>query len=382
MSGRIRVLVVDDSALMRKLIPQALVHDPSIEVVGTAMDGELGLKKITELHPHVVTLDLDMPRMDGIEMLRQITRKHRVPVIVVSSQTDRSASLTLKALALGAFDFVAKPQDAAAGRIDQIAAELAIKIKVAAASGAPKMIITIPSTKRKESGRSSMPHWPTRIVAIGVSTGGPNALQYLLSQIPADFPATFVVVQHMPEGFTDMFARRLDECCGLDVQEAKSGDLLVAGRVLICPGNRHIMVRRMPRGEMVVLSDSPPINGHRPSVNVLFHSVAQEFALTAVGVLMTGMGEDGAEGLGAIKAAGGMTIAQSEDTCVVSGMPRAAISKGYAAKVVALENLGAYLVNQYGTDRSNAEKAEPHEKSDKPDKSEKPERTPVSTSRA
>ena len=166
------------------------------------MDGELGLKKITELRPNVVTLDLDMPRMDGIEMLRQITRKHRVPVIVVSSQTDRGATLTLKALALGAFDFVAKPQDAAAGRIDQIAAELAIKIKVAAASGAPKMIITIPSARRKESQRSSMPHWPSRIVAIGVSTGGPNALQYLFSQLPEDFPGCLLVVQHMPEGFT------------------------------------------------------------------------------------------------------------------------------------------------------------------------------------
>jgi len=186
----------------------------------------------------------------------------------------------------------------------------------------------------------------------------------------------------MPEGFTDMFAHRLDECCALDVQEAKSGDLLVAGRALICPGNRHILVRRMPRGEMVVLSDSAPINGHRPSVDVLFHSVAQEFALTAVGILMTGMGEDGAEGLGAIKAAGGMTIAQSEDTCVVGGMPRAAISKGYAAKVLALENLGVYLINQYGPERSNPERSDNYDKSDKPEKAEKSERTPVSTPRA
>ncbi len=232
MSARIRVLVVDDSALMRKLIPQALVHDPSIEVVGTAMDGELGLKKITELRPNVVTLDLDMPRMDGIEMLRQITRKHRVPVIVVSSQTDRGATLTLKALALGAFDFVAKPQDAAVGRIDQIAAELAIKIKVAAASGAPKMIITVPSARRKESRRSSMPHWPSRIVAIGVSTGGPNALQYLFSQLPEDFPGCLLVVQHMPEGFTQMFAQRLNESSAIEVKEAQSGDLLLAGRAL------------------------------------------------------------------------------------------------------------------------------------------------------
>jgi len=220
------------------------------------------------------------------------------------------------------------------------------------------------------------------VIAIGISTGGPNALQYLFSQIPGDFPATFVVVQHMPEGFTEMFARRLDECCALDVQEAKSGDLLVAGRVLVCPGNRHIMVRRMPRGDMVVLSDSPAINGHRPSADVLFHSVAQEFALSSVGILMTGMGEDGAEGLGAIKAAGGHTIAQSEETCVVPGMPRAAILKGYAGKVLPLDNLAAYLVSHYGADHARPERSDAHDKSEKADKAENNERASVSTPRA
>ena len=182
----------------------------------------------------------------------------------------------------------------------------------------------------------------------------------------------------MPEGFTEMFANRLDECCALDVSEAHSGDLLVAGRVLICPGNRHLMVRRMPRGDMAVLSDGPPVNGHRPSADVLFHAVAQQFGLTAVGLLMTGMGEDGAEGLGAIKDAGGMTIAQSEDTCVVSGMPRAAISKGYANKVIPLDGLANFLVQNYGVDRSSSEKLD---KTEKNDKNEKPERTPVSSHR-
>jgi two-component system, chemotaxis family, protein-glutamate methylesterase/glutaminase len=178
-----------------------------------------------------------------------------------------------------------------------------------------------------------------------------------------------------------MFARRLDECCALDVQEAKSGDLLIAGRTLICPGNRHMMVRRMPRGDMAVLSDGSPVNGHRPSVDVLFHSVAQEFGPTAVGVLMTGMGEDGAEGLGAIKAAGGMTIAQSEDTCVVSGMPRAAILKGHANKIVPLDSIGAFLVSQYGADRG-AERSERNDRQEKTDKNEKNERTPVSSQRS
>ena len=343
MSEKIRVLVVDDSALMRKLIPQVLQRDPSIEVVGTAMDGEVGLRKLDELKPHVVTLDLDMPRMDGLEMLRQITRKHRVPVILVSAQTERGASVTLKALALGAFDFVTKPPEAASGRLDQIAAELALKIKVAAGSGAPKMIITVPPLKQKEQRRTAMPNWPTRIVAIGISTGGPNALQYLFSQLPPEFPGCILVVQHMPEGFTEMFARRLDECSAIEVKEAQSGDLLLAGRALICPGNRHLKVRRMEHGNVAILVDQPRVNGHRPSANVLFHSVAQEFGSSAIGVLMTGMGDDGAEGLGAIQAAGGMTIAQSPDTCIVDSMPRSAIERGFAGRVVSLSSLSSYL---------------------------------------
>ena len=355
MSEKIRVLVVDDSALMRKLIPQVLQRDPSIEVVGTAMDGEVGLRKLDELHPHVVTLDLEMPRMDGLEMLRQITRKHRVPVIVVSAQTERGASVTLKALSLGAFDFVTKPPEAASGRMDQIAAELALKIKVAAGSGAPKMIITVPPLKQKEQRRTGMPNWPSRVVAIGISTGGPNALQYLFSQLPADFPGCILVVQHMPEGFTEMFARRLDECSAIEVKEAQSGDLLLAGRALVCPGNRHLKVRRMEHGNVAILVDQPRVNGHRPSANVLFHSVAQEFGSNAIGVLMTGMGDDGAEGLGAIQAAGGLTIAQSPDTCIVDSMPRSAIERGYAARVVSLSSLSSFLQAKCVAERPAAE---------------------------
>jgi two-component system, chemotaxis family, protein-glutamate methylesterase/glutaminase len=379
MKERIRVLVVDDSALMRKLIPMILERDPDIEVVGTAMDGAFALKKISELKPDVVTLDLEMPRMDGVETLRTIMRHVPLPVIVFSTHSKEGAYATFKALALGAIDFVAKPQDAAAGNLDPVAHQLAEKIKMAKRAGRPKVIPKVEeevAPQRKSHSRAALP--PSRIIAIGISTGGPNALQFVLSQIPGDFPASFVIVQHMPEGFTDMFARRLDECCALDVQEAKSGDLLIAGRVLICPGNRHMMVRRMPRGEMVVLSDGPTINGHRPSVDVLFHSVAQEFALTAVGILMTGMGDDGAEGLGAIKAAGGFTIAQSEETCVVGGMPRTAIMKGYAAKVLPLDGLASYLISQYGG-AYGAEKIDSPEKSEKLEKSEK---VPVTTPRA
>jgi two-component system chemotaxis response regulator CheB len=351
MKPKIRVLVVDDSALMRKLIPEALLQDSSIEVVGTAMDGEMGLKKIEELKPDVVTLDLDMPRMDGMEMLRQITRKHHVPVIVVSAHTETGASLTLKALGLGAFDFVTKPQDAARGHIRQIASELALKIKAAAAAGAPKMIFTVPNEGRKGPRKfSTQPRWPSRIVSIGVSTGGPQALQYLLSQIPADFPGCIAVVQHMPEGFTEMFARRLDESCALEVKHAQSGDLLLAGRVLVCPGDRHMKVRRMEHGNVVILVDQARVNGHRPSVDVLFQSVAQEFGRKAIGVLMTGMGEDGAAGLGAIREAGGHTIAQNPESCVVDSMPRAAIERGFAQRVVSLAGLAEALINKCAGD--------------------------------
>jgi two-component system chemotaxis response regulator CheB len=383
MKERVRVLVVDDSALMRKLIPLILERDPDIEVVGTAMDGNFALRKIAELHPDVVTLDLEMPRMDGLETLRMIMRSAPLPVIVFSTHSREGAYSTFKALALGAIDFVPKPQDAAGGHLETVATQLVEKIKVAKRAGAPK---SGPKPQpelpppAKQRGRAALA--PKRIIAIGISTGGPNALQYLLSQFPADFPSTFVVVQHMPEGFTEMFSRRLDECCALDVQEAKSGDLLLAGRVLICPGNRHMMVRRMPRGEMVVLSDGPPLNGHRPSVDVLFHSVAQEFAQKAVGILMTGMGEDGAEGLGAIRSAGGVTVAQSEDTCVVPGMPRAAITRGYASKIIPLEGLSQFLFGQYAGERNGADKAETSERSEKNEKAEKLEKSPVSIPRA
>ena len=380
MSERIRVLVVDDSALMRKLIPAILARDSSIEVVGTAMDGAFALKKIEELRPDVVTLDLEMPRMDGIEALRLIMRRAPLPVVLFSTHSKQGGYSTFQALALGAVDFLPKPKDAAAGRLEQIADQLIAKIKVAkraAGRKLPPAVVREEPVTPKKAHRAALP--PRRVIAIGISTGGPNALQFLLSQIPADFQSTLVVVQHMPEGFTEMFAKRLDECCALDIHEARSGDLLLAGRVLICPGNRHMMVRRMPRGDIAVLSDGAPVNGHRPSADVLFHSVAQEFGLTAVGVLMTGMGDDGAEGLGAIKAAGGMTIAQSEDTCVVSGMPRAAILRGYANKTIPLDGLSAYLVSNYGAERGPTDKVE---KSEKLEKNDKNERTTVSSQRS
>ena len=241
--------------------------------------------------------------------------------------------------------------------MEQIATELIAKIKVAAGTEIPRVQPEIRLSPRPVTKAPLHKNRPTKVVAIGISTGGPNALQYLLSQLPGDFPGSIVVVQHMPEGFTEMFARRLDESCALQVKEARSGDVLLAGRALICPGNRHVRVRRMPLGDMVVLSDEPRMNGHRPSVEVLSHSLAQEFGINGVAVIMTGMGEDGAEAMGAVKAAGGLTVAQDEESCVVYGMPKVAIEKGYVSRVVPLEVLSQTLQVQCAAERARAVRA-------------------------
>jgi two-component system chemotaxis response regulator CheB len=343
MKKPIRVLVVDDSALMRKLIPQMIEREGSIHVVGTAMDGTFALEKIPELKPDVVTLDLDMPRMDGMETLRKIMRKHPLPTIVVSAHSREGASATFKALSLGALDFVTKPHDPTT-HMDEIAGELVAKIKAAAKSQLVHLPEPQAKKKMKPAARAGVP--PTKVVAIGVSTGGPQALQYVLPQLPPDFPGTILIVQHMPEGFTGMFAKRLDETCAIEVKEARSGDLLVPGRVLVCPGNRHMKVKHMPLSDVVILTEGEKVNGHRPSVDVLMNSVAFEFGERAIGVLMTGMGEDGAAGMGTIKNCGGLTIAQAEEGCVVYGMPRAAVERGNATRVVALEALANTLQAQ------------------------------------
>ncbi len=339
MSDPIKVLVVDDSALMRKMIPQMLERNGGIRVVGTAMDGKFALEKAAELKPDVITLDLEMPRMDGIEALRQIAKQYQLPVIVVSAHTTEGANSTFKALALGAFDFVAKPANGSSQHIEEIAQQLTAKIRAAAQARISPPRPFVPAEFPRVHKVTRQKEAPSRVIAIGVSTGGPNSVQYVLSRLPADFPGSILIVQHMPEGFTEMFAKRLDASCAIDVKEAQSGDLLLAGRALVCPGNRHMKVRRATLGDMVVLSDEERVNGHRPSVDVLFRSMAEEFGAQAAAVLMTGMGEDGAEGMGLIKSVGGMTIAQSAESCVVYGMPRAAIERGHAIRVSPLETI-------------------------------------------
>ncbi len=360
MTSPIRVLVIDDSALMRKMLTQMLQRDSSIEVVGTAMDGAFGLKKIEELRPDVVTLDLEMPEMDGLATLRHITKRGGIPVIVVSAHSTEGAGETFKALQSGAFDFIAKPQENASVLMETIADELIAKVKAAGAARRPRPEVAkvdeehLRAVRKQPRPAPGTRMTPTKIVAIGISTGGPNALLYLLSQLPADFPASILIVQHMPEGFTQMFANRLSEACAIEVKEAQSGDLLLAGRALICPGNRHMRVRKMPMGDVAVLSDDPRVNGHRPSADVLFRSVAHEFGARAMGLIMTGMGEDGADGIGEIKAAGGLTVAQDEASSVVFGMPKVAIERGNVTRVVSLDALPNMLQVQCSAQRAKA----------------------------
>ena len=349
--NKIRVLVVDDSALMRKMIPQILASDPEIEVVGTAMDGLFALKKMKELRPDVVTLDMSMPRMDGIETLRHIVEDFGTPAIIVSSLAQRDAELTFQALEIGAFDFVTKPQDAISMHITEIGGELIEKVKAVYENPLARLRVARieprPSPEKKQARCADFALPVDRLLAIGISTGGPNALSYLLPQFPKDFPAGILIVQHMPAGFTEMFATRLNASCEIDVKEAKDGDLVLPGRALIAPGNRHLKIKRMALGTIAVLSDAPPVSGHRPSADVLFRSVASEYGHRATGLIMTGMGADGAEGLGEIKAKGGMTVAQDEASCIVFGMPKVAIEKDHIMKIVSLREMGGFLAGHF-----------------------------------
>ena len=344
---KIRVMVVDDSALMRKLISDILSKDPAIEVVTTAMDGLFALKKIPQVKPDVITLDLDMPRMDGLTALRYIVHDHQIPVILVSSLTTTGGNLALEGLAIGAVDFVTKPADAISAHIQEIARELIQKVKVASTvtvGRVPHAALPPPAPEQVLEKRSRS-EVLTKIVAIGISTGGPNAISMILPQLPADFGAAILIVQHMPEGFTHMFAGRLNQSCRIRVKEAGEGDRIEPGLALIAPGNRHLKIAKLNKRGVAVLSASPAVNGHRPSADVLFDSVSKEFGKETIGLLMTGMGEDGARGLGRIRAAGGYTMAQDEESSVVFGMPKVAIEMGHADEIVSLDRIPERLIS-------------------------------------
>jgi two-component system chemotaxis response regulator CheB len=347
---KIKVLIVDDSAFARKMLTQMLASDPEIEVVGTAMDGIFALNKIEKLKPDIVTLDISMPRMDGIEALKRIMGDFGLQVIIVSSHTKKNADLSISALEMGAFDLVAKPEKALSEDIVTISNELIRKVKEAYRSPLAKLKIkevTAAPVQKEVELLSEKKNTAGRVLAIGTSTGGPNALTYLLPHIPKNFPAGILIVQHMPAGFINMFASRLNSICEIEVKEAKDGDLVLPGRALVAPSRKHLTVRKRPLGMIAVLSNSPPESGHKPSADVLYRSVAEEYGKKATGLILTGMGHDGAEGIGEIMRRGGLTVAQDENSCVVYGMPKAAIEKNNVKRVLSLEEIGGYLVKHF-----------------------------------
>jgi two-component system chemotaxis response regulator CheB len=346
MTQKIRVLVVDDSALMRRILSDMLSRDPSIEVVGVAPDPYIARDKILKLKPDVLTLDVEMPRMDGLTFLEKLMRAHPMPVVMISSLTLNGAETTLKALELGAVDFVSKPQFDMVEGLPKAIPEIVEKIKAAAVA---KLEISsrIPRSQMRQTPMprltSAMLKTTQRVIAVGASTGGTEAIREFLMTLPPDAPGV-VIVQHMPEKFTKAFAMRCNSLCPIQVKEAEDGDRLLQGQALIAPGNFHMKLGRDGASYYVQVEQAPPVNRHRPSVDVLFYSTAEVAGRNALGVIMTGMGDDGARGLLAMKQAGAYTIAQDEATCVVFGMPKEAIKLGAVDKVLPLTQISAAVL--------------------------------------
>jgi len=341
MTTRFKVLIVDDSALMRQILTQIFNSDPELEVVGTAGDPFVAREKIKSLDPDVLTLDIEMPRMDGLTFLEKLMRGHPMPVIMISSLTGKGSDTTLRALALGAIDYVSKPKvDVSSGTIEQ-AEEILAKVKAAATARVRRPFAAPPPAPLL--GRSYQFTATHKIVAIGASTGGTEALKELLSPLPADFPG-IVIVQHMPETFTHQFAQRLDSLCRIRVKEAQDGDRILPGHALLAPGGHHMAVVRKGTEYAVHVYRGERVNRHLPSVDVLFSSCARNMGKNALGVLLTGMGADGARGMLEMKQAASFTIAQDESTSVVFGMPREAILLNAVDQVLPLDQIPAALM--------------------------------------
>jgi two-component system chemotaxis response regulator CheB len=352
--GKIGVLIVDDSALVRQMLTTILQTDEAIEVVGTAPDPYVAREKIKKLNPDVLTLDVNMPRMDGLTFLRNLMRLCPLPVVMVSSLTEKGAEVTLQALELGAVDFVTKPKVDIADGLQAYADEIITKVKMAArvqvrtleryAVPAARVIEKIPPAVPLGRHNRLTHVKPTdRIIALGASTGGTEAIKEILSALPGDTPA-IVITQHMPAAFTGPFARRMDEVSAMTVYEAQDEQPIVPGHVYIAPGDRHLLVVRRGTQYVCQLDDGPPVNWHRPSVDVMFRSVAQHVGARAVGVILTGMGSDGAHGLKAMRNAGAATLTQDEKTSIVWGMPGEAVKLGAADKILPLEKISGAIM--------------------------------------
>jgi two-component system chemotaxis response regulator CheB len=357
MSKKIRVLIVDDSAVVRQTLSAILQSDKDIEVIATAADPFYAARKIQAEIPDVITLDIEMPRMDGLTFLKKIMSQHPIPVVVISSLTEKGTATALKALEYGAVDIITKPQMNTKQFIEESKIRLCDAVKAAGIAkivrrALPDEVLVAP----KYSADVILPHADLKhqsmiktteiVVAVGASTGGTEALRIFLEAMPLDTPG-IIIVQHMPENFTRSFANRLNELCRITVKEAENGDSVIRGRALIAPGNHHLLLKRSGARYFVEVKDGPLVNRHRPSVDVLFRSTARYAGSNAIGIIMTGMGDDGAKGLLEMKEAGAHTIAQDEKTCVVFGMPNEAIKLGAVHKILPIDMIASQIFKPF-----------------------------------
>lgn len=371
----IRVLIVDDSATVRQTLKGILESDPDIEVMGAAADPFAAARLISQEIPDVITLDVEMPRMDGISFLRKIMSQHPIPVVMCSSLAEDGSETLMQALEAGAVDVILKPRIDTRQFLMEAHVRICDTVKAAAQcrlSGKPRPAVSAanhrgPAPKLTADAIMPAPHVPVggamartteKVICLGASTGGTEALREVLEELPADSPA-IVIVQHMPESFTAAFARRLDGLCEVTVKEAQDGDAMLRGRVLIAPGNRHALLQRSGARYHVAIKDGPLVSRHRPSVDVLFRSAAHCAGGNAVGIIMTGMGDDGANGLLEMRNAGAYTVAQNEESCIVFGMPKEAIARGAAMKVIPLTQIAREIV-RCGNDSAGLARYQEH----------------------
>lgn len=359
MSKKIRVLIVDDSASVRQTLTAVLQSDPQIEVIGAAADPFIAAKRIQEEIPDVITLDVEMPRMDGITFLRKLMTQHPIPVVMCSSLTEAGSETLLQALEAGAVDIILKPKIGAADHLAESSMRICEVVKSAAQArlgrrrtttarhsepAGPTAKLTADAVLPPPSGRA-MAKTTEMVVCVGASTGGTEALREMLERLPANAPG-MVIVQHMPEKFTAAFAKRLNSLCEVEIKEAEDGDPVLRGHVLIAPGDKHMLLERQGARYHVSVRSGPLVSRHRPSVDVLFRSAARSAGGNAMGVIMTGMGDDGARGMLEMHQAGAVTLAQDEASCVVFGMPKEAIAHGGVTRIVALENIAQEILSE------------------------------------
>jgi two-component system, chemotaxis family, protein-glutamate methylesterase/glutaminase len=350
--NKVRVLIVDDSAIVRQTLAELLSSDPDIEVIGSAIDPFVAAKKIQETVPDVITLDIEMPKMDGLTFLRKIMEQNPIPVVICSSLAGEGSETAFKALEYGAVEIITKPKIGTKQFLEESRIYICDVVKAASHASLKKKSVWQMKIQPKlsadvviaKSNNKSMVETTEKVVVVGASTGGTEALKEFLEAFPLDTPG-IVIVQHMPENFTRAFAKRLDGVCRISVKEAENGDTVIRGRALIAPGNKHMLLKRSGAKYYVEVKEGPLVSRHRPSVDVLFRSAARYAGKNAIGVIMTGMGDDGAKGMSELKEAGAYTIAQDEKTCVVFGMPAEAIKLGGVAKVLPLGGIAGDVLN-------------------------------------